>query len=39
MWISLGKLNEIENIIVYANTVDMVWHIGIIKKPKPSPER
>jgi hypothetical protein len=32
MWINLGKFDEIEDVILYANTVDMVWHIGVIKK-------
>lgn len=30
-WINFGKLSEIEVIVKYADTIDMIWHIGIIK--------
>jgi|GEM_PF-4888026 len=32
IWIYIGKLESIESIFIYANTIDMVWHLGIVKK-------
>jgi hypothetical protein len=32
MWICIGKLKGIDTVIFYANTEDMIWHIGVVKK-------
>ena len=33
-WISVGKLIDFQagkrRLIIYANTIDLVWHIGVI---------
>lgn len=37
-WINIGKFQDFvegkKSIIIYANTVDMVWRIGIIEEDK-----
>lgn len=31
MWINVGQLSEITDVWVYANSDDMVWHVGFVR--------
>lgn len=32
VWINVGKIVDVDSIFVYANTIDMMWRLAIVKR-------